>query len=109
MKISKQEYNKSAVEHPTTTGLQTKAYQRAAKKNCEAVAQIYSESSDDGSYIEAFQGEDEDNLMDSQTYQQFLMTADFSNLAQSVKTQTQEEMANLNAVSKALAESQTKG
>ena len=37
------------------------------------------------------------------------MTADFSNLAQSVKTQTQEELANLTAVSQALTESQSKG
>ena len=50
----KKDYNKGGVEHPTTTGLQAKAYQRVAKKNYESVARVYSESSDDCSYIEAF-------------------------------------------------------
>ena len=37
------------------------------------------------------------------------MTADFSNLAQSVKTQTQEEIAHLSALSATLADSKERG
>ena len=108
MKISKRECS-GVDEHPQTTGLQAKAYQRSNKKNVEPVTQIYSDSSEEGSYIEAFAGEDTDSLLDSHTYQQFLLTADFSNLAQSVKTQTQEEIAHLDAMSKTLTESQDRG
>ena len=110
MKISKRECNQCGVdEHPQTTGLQAKAYQRSNKKNVEQVTQIYSDSSEEGSYIEAYAGEDTDSLLDNQSYQQFLLTADFSNLAQSVKTQTQEEIAHLSAMSTTLANSKDRG
>ena len=102
MKISTKEFRNYGKEHPQSTGLQAKAYQRDTKKQVEHSSHIYSESSE-GSYIEGFAGDDTDSLLDSQSYQQFLLSAaDFSNLARSVKTQTQEEMAQFDFANKNL-------